>query len=352
MLKKSKMKIFIPSSKDANPYLDEILNYTKNEFIFGNYKNYKFEYDIVNIQWPESIFGWKEPTANNLEDLEREIKRWKISSKLIYTFHDERSHFGMTPNYLKLFDLIETNADAFIHLGEYSKKKMERIYPNATHQVIFHPTYEGSFSVKKKAEARKAVEIDPNALVILAPGRIRSVKERKMILKAFKSLPQKNKVLISNYMLPFHFQNDFKGRIKLKKIFDINKFKTKRMREKFIPPKYIFNFGFTDFDEFSKLISAADLLIVPRLDTLNSGNVFLGLSYRKIVVGPAIGNIKETLQEFNFPIFDPSSLKSIKEALKQGVQKFKKGEILINEEVISKYHPRKIAEEMDDFFEK
>lgn len=345
------MKIFVPSSKDVNPYLDEILNYTKNEFVFDDFRNFKTEFQIVNIHWPESLFGWEEPTEIQLNQLEEEIKRWKLSSKLIYTFHDERSHSGMTPNYLKLFDLIETNADAFIHLGEYSKIKMLQRFPKAAHHIIFHPLYENSFQIRNKLKVREKLKIDPAALVIMAPGRIRSVAERNMVLRAFKSISRRNKVLISNNMLAFHFQKDFRGRVKLKRFIDVNRLKTKMMYKELLPPMYIFNFSFTGFDEFSDMMSAADLVFIPRINVLNSGNIFLGLSYKKIIVGPRIGNVGEFLSEFNFPFFNPSSKKSIKVALKQGVKDFESGVDFYSNDSLLKYHPKKNAGEMDSFFE-
>lgn len=345
------MKIFIPSLKDANPYLDEILKYTKNEFVFDDFRNFKPSYQIVNIQWPESLFGWEEPTSNQLKKLEEEIINWKKFSKLVYTYHDERNHFGMTPNYIKLFELIESNADAFIHLGQLSKSKLQVKYPNAEHCIIVHPLYLNSFTKGNKLEARQKLNIDPNSLVIIAPGRIRSLEERKMLLEAFNTVAKKNKVLISNNMLPFVVKKNFKGRVRLKKYLDINKVLTQRLRNKYLPPKYRFNYGFTKQEEFSVMLSAADIIFIPRINSLNSGNVFLGLSYKKVIVGPEIGNIQEVLEEFNFPVFNPYSNKSIKTAINEGVRKFEMGDLDFPNDILKKYHPEGIAKEMDAFFE-
>lgn len=346
------MEIFVPSIKDTNPYLDEILNFTKNKFVFDDFRNFKASFQIVNIQWPESLFGWNEPTENQLNELKAEIKKWKNFSKLVYTYHDERNHFGMTPRYSKLFELIEINADTFIHLGEYSKSKMEKKYPEAKHFVLYHPLYLNTFEIKDKIECREKLNIDPNSLVIIAPGRIRNLKEKEMLLKAFNSINHKNKVLISNNMLPFNINLDFRGRVRLKKYFDINKFFTKQIRDKYLPPKYIFNYSFTPLEEFSLMFSSADLVFIPRIDILNSGNVFLGLSYKKVIVGPGIGNIQEVLSELNFPIFNPYSNKSIKAAVNKGVKIFNTDEIQLSEFDLAKYHPKNIAKNMDKIFEK
>lgn len=66
-------------------------------------------------------------------------------------------------------------------------------------------------------------------------------------------------------------------------------------------------------------MSAADLVFIPRIDILNSGNVFLGLTFNKIVVGPAVGNIEEQLKELDLPVFDPKKRKSVIVALNKGI---------------------------------
>src|SRR5690606_9444855 len=103
---------------------------------------------------------------------------------------------------------------------------------------------------------RKILGIDEDAFVVIAPGRIRKIEERDLVLKVFHSIKEKKKILISPYMLPFSLQNDFKGRILVKRIFDVNKWKSRMMKKKFIPPKYIFDFKFCDPKKLSLLMSA------------------------------------------------------------------------------------------------
>lgn len=344
------MKVFIPSAKDANPYLEEIMHYSTCNFIFGNFKHYKPEYEIVNIHWPESLFDWFEPTTEELAVLEQEIKKWKRTSRLVYTLHDENHLFGRKENFNKLFELIENNADVFIHLGEFSKRKMAKKYPKAIHKIIVHPLYLKSFEIFNKADARKKLQINPAALVVIAPGKIRSVNERNLILKAFKTINKKNKILLSNNMLPFHIQRDFRGRVRIKRFFDFNNYKKKLMERKYVPPHYIFNFQFTGTKELSTMFSAADIVFIPRIENLNSGNVFLGLTFKKIIVGPAIGNIKNELLEFDFPVYNPHSFRSVKKAIKSGIKILQEDKKIYTQKKLKPFHPEVVAAKMDDFF--
>lgn len=345
------IEIFIPSSRDANSFLDEIISYSQCKFVFSSFKNFESKYNFVNIHWPESLFGWQEPTTDDIIELKAEIKKWKKHAKLIYTYHDERHHFGIKPIYFELFNLIEANADIFIHLGEHSKKILAKKFPNAIHKVIFHPLYINSFVVQDKLKARKELGIDADALVIMAAGRIRNLEERELTLKAFKFLSNKNKVLISNNMLPFKIQPDFRGRIKLKKIFNVNEFRFRRMTKKLRPPTYLFNFGFTDPQQFSNMASASDIILIPRINTLNSGNVFLGMTFNKVIVGPAIGNIKEVLEMAGLPVFNPGSKKSLKKAMGEAADRLENN-FTFPADLLQKYHPKAIAEEMDKFLKK
>ena len=312
------MKVFLPFKKELNPYLDEIDAYSNCEFIYGELNEYAPEYRIVNIHWPEAIFGWKEPSKEQLDELESTINVWKENSVLIYTKHDYQRNKGTTTNFTKLFNLIEKHSDVWIHLGIYSKEKYQQKYPKARHEVIYHPLFEKSFKVFSKQRARELLGIDQNALVVIAPGNIRSFSERKMILNSFNALSIENKVLISTNMRS-ELKRDFPGRVRLRKYFDVRDFFVNRFKKRHLPPRYIFTYKAISNEELSLKISAADIVMVPRKNIMNSGIVFLGLTFGKIVAGPDIGNIKEQLQELNFPIFNPNSISSVTRALEKGI---------------------------------
>lgn len=344
------MKIFVPSQKDKNPYFDEMIRSSENIFIFRNYLDYTQEFEIVNIHFPEAIFNWREPSQLELEDLEEQIKRWKQSAKVVYTRHDAHRLLGETPRFKQLFMLVEKNADAIIHLGEYSKKQLLQVYPHKIHKVIPHPLYENSFNKIEKRLAREKLGISQDSFVVIAAGRIRNKQERKMLLKAFKSLPVRKKVLLSNNMLPFTFNLNFPGRVRLKKIVDVNKVLTNYKKQKYQSEKFQFHYNFISFSRFSLMMSASDVVFIPRIDILNSGNLFLGLTYKKLVIGPAVGNLKEHLEKFELPQFDPSSIQSVKYALKKGHQLYSQKQFQFDEQEVGKYGSQQVFKQLDDFF--
>jgi hypothetical protein len=56
-------------------------------------------------------------------------------------------------------------------------------------------------------------------------------------------------------------------------------------------------------------------VLIPRHEALNSGNVFLGFTFGKPVVGPDIGNIGEVLTLTGNPTFDPKCPRTVVDAL-------------------------------------
>lgn len=338
------MKIFLPFKNELNPYLDEIINNSGHTFVYDNYSKYKDSYDIVNIHWPEAIYGWMEPTSKQLEDLERNILKWKKNSVLIYTKHDYERNKGTTPNFTKLFELIELHSDVFIHLGHHSKNLYKQKYPSAKHEIVFHPIFEKNLEIYSKRKAKGLLGINQDDIVIIAPGNIRSFQERNMVLKSFRSIKVSNKVLISTNMRS-ELKHEFPGRVRVRKFFDVQNFFVERFKQKHLPPKYIFNYGVMTLEDLSIRMSAADLVLVPRIDILNSGIVFLGLAFKKVIVGPAVGNIEEQLKELNFPVFNPQSISSVARALNRGIE-ISMGEDYIKKP-LAKYSALNVAKEFD-----
>lgn len=346
------MKVFIPAKKDLNPFFDEIMEHSKHQFVFGSFDDYKRSCKIVLIHWPEQLFGWKEPSLEQLNDLTQHITNWKKNAKIIYVVHNLEKHKGMNPVFRKLYDLIESNCDCMLHFGEFSQQLFLKKIPKKQHVVIYHPLYKNSFTTFSKEYARKKLSIQKKALVIVAPGAIRNKNERKLVLKAFKRIKKKGKVLIVPRMLPFELPFDFKGRIFLKKFIDVNALYSKLIKKLFYrKPTYMFNEKFLSEEELSLFMAAADIVLLPRIKILNSGNFFLGLTFQKIIVGPAVGNLTEMLELFKLPYFNPQNKDSIDGALQDAITLFEEGNFTYDENLMQQFEPSQIAQQWDQLFE-
>jgi hypothetical protein len=70
---------------------------------------------------------------------------------------------------------------------------------------------------------------------------------------------------------------------------------------------------------------AADVVLIQRLDILNSGNLPMAFHAGKVVVGPKVGNVGEILHETGNFTFDPYSIRSAVVALQKALTETAKG---------------------------
>lgn len=343
------MNVFIPMNRNVNTFFEEIEFHSKNRFIYDNYLSFEKHYEIVLIHWPEAFFNWQEPTISQINNLEKEIAKWKINAKIVYVVNNLKKHVGSSIIFEKLFDIVIRNSDVIVHYGAYSLSLFKKLYPEIKQQIIPHPLYERSFDKIEKNIARNKLGIEKDALVLIAPGSIRTNEERQLILNAFGQIKNRNKFLIVPKMYWLRLKFDFKGRIFLKKVFDFKRFIEYYLNiKKFKKSRFLVNYKFVDRNQLSLMMSSSDIVLVPRVETLNSGNIFLALSFKKVMFGPKIGNIKEVLEEFNMPMFDPKIKCSFQSGLKESLKSYKKFEF--KDESLEKYMPLKLANEWDSLF--
>jgi glycosyltransferase involved in cell wall biosynthesis len=95
-----------------------------------------------------------------------------------------------------------------------------------------------------------------------------------------------------------------------------NRLKSKLQRNSYNLRKTykLFN-TFVSDDNVQTYMNAADVLVVPRTAQLNSGLVYLGLSFGKIIVAPDMGNITEVIEQTHNVLFNPNDVNSLKEAM-------------------------------------
>lgn len=346
------MKVFIPHKKDRNVYFDEIINFSKNEFVFGQYNEFDTSCDIVNIQFPEAIFDFKMPTQNQLTELEFEIKKWKENAKIILLLNDDKSHYDEDNKFGYLFELIYKYVDGVIHLGQFSLENNKKFFSkNSLHTVIYHPLYESLRNnfITKNIEEKIALNFDGKFIVVVI-GAIRSKEEVKLILEVFKKIPNKNKLLVVPNMFPFWQLPSFLP-YRTRKIY-----KWIKMFLYCFPLKkeqYFFGYNFIEYPYMIDLVKKSSLIVIPRLRNLNSGNLFLGLTFDKPMIIPKIGNLTEVANSFSFPVLDLKT-RNYKDVIKEITSDkitsyFNSSEYL---EIKNRFHPERIASEYDLFFNK
>lgn len=265
-----------------------------------------FQYDIIHFQWPQAFMA-DENKKHSLEDFLfriHEVKKKGI--KIVATCHDLRPHYKQCAEYKEAISIVYNNADAILHLGEYSKNIFIKQFPDRLNWILPHHVYDTIYKKQyTREESLKKLNLDPNFRYILCLGMFRSTEEQKLIINISKQLKKSNiKILAPAFM-------EVKHRPHLKFLPTFSQF-----LQFFYQVKYgIICTGNTwvpvQDEDIPYYYGAADIALIHRLKILNSGNAILPLLFNKIVIGPDVGNVSEILKQENLPLFNVKKINEI-----------------------------------------
>ncbi len=258
-------------------------------------------WDVIHIHWPECLTNWSEPDKKELDWISLRLASWSKSSKIVTTVHNLENHYLKSENFEKLYQIVYKFSSGYIHLGDSSvllvKLKYNELVAEKYHEIISHGNYN---SLKDNDKAIKY--IDNKRKTILVVGALRNMEEVYTMFYSFKKISVKNIKLVfigrlppfKNLLISHHISNLIKSffiwiSLYLRIVF------SKRI---------VFNMGYVTNRLLLKNIERADIVFIPRRDILNSGNIALGFTFGKVVVGPNIGNVGLLLKINNNPTFE------------------------------------------------
>lgn len=308
------------------------------------------EYDILYFQWPEELISWEVPTEQKIRDLKNRIVLWKESGVSIFIMrHNLFPHRNLTLDPV-LYQTVYENVDGVIHMGNFSIHDFKERYPHISpqHSVIPHPKYYPD-KILSRSVARKILHISPREIIFLVFGEIRAAKEQFMITEPFERLSLELKRMI----ITRGTQKTFKPKAldyPLRRIIWEIQFALYRKKKK--QQGIYINNHFVDKEELHNLIAAANVIIIPRIKSLNSGILPKAFSHKRVVIGSNYGNIGEILAQTGNPSFNPSSPNSIRDAMEKAVKLDKDGKGEKNKEYAEKHWAsEKIGELHLNFFQ-
>lgn len=277
-----------------------------NEF-WNDYSSY----DLIYIQWPEVLFPTAQVTEKDTKKIALQLDKIRDAGvKTVHTCHNLHPH-NNNRVIKEAYDIVFSRMTAFHHLGSYSYDFMKERYIDKYHFIAPHPIF---FDCKKsgptKEKARQLLNIPMDSKVLLCFGQFRNDGERALVYTLKKHFPD-------IYMLCPRFVG---GKLKRKNPFKILNYLFKSMiaRSQGIHTTlpYINN------EDVPNYFNAADVLLIQRNEILNSGNVPLGFSAGKVVVGPSVGNVGTILGETGNPTFKPNNENSLEKAVSSGFLMF------------------------------
>jgi glycosyltransferase involved in cell wall biosynthesis len=313
--------------------------------MYGKDSEYVPDVDIVWIHWPEAMFNWSAVSEEQIERFEQSMKTWKVNSKLVYTRHNFLPHRLRTPGYVRLYEIILREADCVVHLGQESFNELAGKGSGKTrHVIIPHHVYTLYPNDVSRAEARSYLKINSQRQVLLVFGAVRHKAEKKFIHQVFKLVHHPDRLLLvprMEYFFPAWLR--FLLTKKARKILSETLNSLLSFRS-----KYVFGNRFIQDGFVQHYFKAADVLLIPRQDTLNSGLAFLGMAYDLPVVGPETGNIGEVLRASGNFVYDNGTAEQAAECINNIFQG--KSGYHLNPVYLDNINPRFAAAQYDALF--
>ena len=292
------------------------------------------EWDVIHLHWPELLVKYQLADTSRTDLLEgrhfekalnaiRQKKR--EGTRVIVTIHNEKPHKDQSGIFDQFYRDIYKLSDGFIHLGEFSGKVLENEYTDETAGkpafTIPHGDYSFFPNGMERARCREQLNIQKHEKVLLSFGAVRSNDELELGIDAFKKAGIENSIYMIAGSIPEPYRSKPEHFIVRKKLY-ANLFNRRiKVHEKVIAS-----------DKVQLYLKAADLVFIPRFNTLNSGNIALGFTFGKVVIGPGYGVIGETLNKTGNPVFDPADLNSVSEAIAAGFNLAESGHGIKNKE--------------------
>ena len=292
------MKVLIPSY-DNQLFIQEVIKCLGNSCdITESFEDFwlcRNHYDIIHLQWPEYLFKWRLPSDLELLLLTDVLSRWKSKgTRIVITRHNYLPHRPNNLAYEALYRCVYSNVDGVVHLGHFSVDEFEERYEgkflsDVDHRVVLHPIFTSYPDYSTYETARNHLNFGDSDFVILVFGEVRTAKEKKFILDFFAKIKRPGKKL----MVPNWKFSESKE--------PLNAFRwelIKRMKRFILLNEYI------PLEEVHYYVNAADLVLIPRIDTLNSGVPFLTIGFNTPTIGFKAGNLGEHLGMFNMNILE------------------------------------------------
>jgi glycosyltransferase involved in cell wall biosynthesis len=232
----------------------------------------------------------------------------RMGIRIVWTVHNLLSHERIHPRIEKTMHQVLLGVfDEIIHLSQASIPLMHGMYRVSTRiGAKFHVVPHGHYihwykNSISRAAARTILEIDKDAKVLLCFGVIRPYKGIDVLLDAVRDMPEQNlRVLIA-------------GRAKHKGLED-----RLRLYCRKDPRIEAFLHFIPDYD-VQIFMNAADIVVLPYSDILNSGATILAMSFGKPVIAPDTGSIPELIDGHGGVLFDPNNKESLSQAIRRSL---------------------------------
>ena len=241
--------------------------------------------DVLHLHWPEASLNLPDAQAarNGIQAvLEAMTVAQSRGTRIVWTAHNLRPHAGAHPALGQEFwQAFCPMLDGVIALSEASARAVRNTrwtleaVPMA---VIPHGHYRDAYpNTIGQAAAQALLRIPMGLPTVAFVGQLRAYKGLPDLLEAFRALPLDARLLVAGKPVPPE------DAVPLGAIA----YRDARVR---------LEFGFVPDERLQVFLNAADLIVLPYRQVLNSGSALLALSFDRPVLAPAQGSLPELAQ--------------------------------------------------------
>ncbi|HEV7866751.1 MAG TPA: glycosyltransferase [Chthoniobacteraceae bacterium] len=267
-------------------------------------------YDLVHLQWPEELSGWEPPSQARIAEISARLDYWNQQARLLLTVHNVRPHLhGDHSAYTALFEAVYARVPVLAHFTDTSRRLVESAFPQSAAQSN---VVTGFFNLdallpttRDPAAARRALGIPKDEFVVLIFGALRNWAEVQLLREGFAGarIPRKRLLMAGRYQ---EFGPVWRQRWR--------RFAWQRWLR---TTGSVVAAGFTPDQEIHRLVDAADALVAPRINVLNSGLTALAMSFGKILIAPDCGAFPELLDGTQNPIYPAGDAEGLARAIER-----------------------------------
>lgn len=266
----------------SNPYTS--LLYTPMQRAGHSVVEYRLDrvalsrWDVVHVHWPESVFNhtlFEAWTTTESLLLALSAARRK-GAKVLWTVHNlrahERRHEAAEARFReRYFDLV----DGVVALSEAGLDAARATYPrlrDVRAWIVPHPHYRGRYpDAVTRSEARRALGLSESTRVLLNFGRVFEYKNLPALFAAVKQAPAQDwTVLVAGRPRSAELAAELRQAAQA-------------------DARIHLDFDFIDEGNVQNYFRAADLVVLPYREILNSGTALLALSFDRPVLLPETG---------------------------------------------------------------
>jgi beta-1,4-mannosyltransferase len=282
------MRVLAWPTASANPYTPRLYSHMRSGVSIEDFSARKLlaKYSVWHVHWPESLLNIRNPVyaASKVEAFFCALDYLKArGTKIVWTMHNYSSHEKLHPSleawfwrqFIPRVDGAISLSAAGLCLGRERFPQLDNI-PTS---IIPHGHYRAEYP-QKAVDAREILGIPTNAKVLLFFGTIRAYKNVDFLIRTFRKVDAADAILYivgqpNSSVLASDIQKEASLDHRVRVLFE------------FVKP-----------EDVSVYLGAANVVVLPYREILNSGSALLALSLNRPVLVPQLGAMDELRADF------------------------------------------------------